>query len=339
MPMATYQRLIDDLADFSTLETIALWGFGEPLLHPEIVDMVRLAHRRGIKTEIVTNGLLLTRELSEELVAAGLCTLVVSVDGTSPDSFADARSGADFRKLLENMSELRNAKYRHRRHPATPEIGIEFVVMRRNVSELPELQRLADMLGASFVIVTNVLPYDKALSDEILYRVSAGEPFTTHRSLIMPETTLPQIDLYGENLNFVLSLVRNGNITNTPMRLSSLPWADYCPFINKGALAVCRDGSVSPCIALMHSHTCYVMGREKSMRRYVVGDLAHESLSAIWNKSEYTYFRERVVIFDFPPCIHCGGCDDSDANERDCFDNPFPVCGDCLWARNVILCP
>jgi hypothetical protein len=46
-----------------------------------------------------------------------------------------------------------------------------------------------------------------------------------------------------------------------------------------------------------------------------------------------------VIAFDFSPCVHCGGCEWAESNEMDCFGNSFPVCGDCLWARGVILCP
>ena len=39
------------------------------------------------------------------------------------------------------------------------------------------------------------------------------------------------------------------------------------------------------------------------------------------------------------PCTFCGGCDCSLANEEDCFGNPFPTCGGCLWAQGIIRCP
>jgi hypothetical protein len=104
-------------------------------------------------------------------------------------------------------------------------------------------------------------------------------------------------------------------------------------------VAVRSDGAVSPCVELLHSHRVYVVGREKQVRRYEIGRLERETLAEIWGGEEYRAFRERVSKFDFSPCLQCGGCDMVESNEEDCGGSPFPTCGDCLWARGVILCP
>jgi len=145
MEMATYRRLVDGLREVASLRTVAFWGFGEPLLHPDIVEMVALAKELGAKTELITNGLLLDKEMAEGLVMAGLDTLVVSVDGTSPESYADIRSGTNLHVVQENMEGL-HAVRRANSHD-NPEIGLEFVVTRRNVAELPNLHRLAYSMG------------------------------------------------------------------------------------------------------------------------------------------------------------------------------------------------
>jgi len=112
-----------------------------------------------------------------------------------------------------------------------------------------------------------------------------------------------------------------------------------CPFIQKGSAAISWSGEVSPCIALMHSYSCYILGRQKRIRKYSVGNIAQEKFGVIWNKEKYRSFRERVSNFDFSPCVQCSGCNYSETNEQDCFGNSHPVCGDCLWARSVLLCP
>ncbi|MCU0575401.1 MAG: SPASM domain-containing protein, partial [Desulfobacterota bacterium] len=114
---------------------------------------------------------------------------------------------------------------------------------------------------------------------------------------------------------------------------------DYCPFIREGSTSITWAGEVSPCIALMHSYLCYVLGRAKSIRRFSMGNIAGEGIADIWNKEEYRTFRSRVIGFDFSPCIHCSGCEYTDTNEEDCYGNPHPVCGDCLWSKRILLCP
>ncbi len=88
---------------------MAFWGLGEPLLHPDIVEMVALAEELGARTELITNGLLLDQEMAEGLVQAGLDTLVISVDGASPEAHAGIRAGADLRLVQQNVG-----------HPAGP---------------------------------------------------------------------------------------------------------------------------------------------------------------------------------------------------------------------------
>jgi MoaA/NifB/PqqE/SkfB family radical SAM enzyme len=336
MEMGTYLHLIEGLHDVPSLHTIAFWGFGEPLLHPNMLEMVEMAKTLGVKTELITNGLLLDRDMAEGLVMAGLDTLVVSVDGATPESQAAIRSGADLRLIQENMKGLRVA--RRIRSSQNPEIGIEFVLMRRNLSELPKLRELAYSMGASFILLTNILPYTEELKDEILYGVSASHSNLFRRSRWFPEIFTPRIDSRSAHIEALSRMKEQaGSIDLQPSRCMDID--ERCPFVWEGAVAVARDGEVSPCVALMHSYTCYVLGREKFIRRYSVGNLEKERIKDIWKKQEYVEFRERVLKFDFSPCLYCCGCNLVESNEEDCFGSVFPVCGDCLWAKGILLCP
>jgi MoaA/NifB/PqqE/SkfB family radical SAM enzyme len=315
---------------------MAFWGFGEPLLHPDIVEMVTLAKELGARTELITNGLLLDREMAEGLVMAGLDTLVVSVDGTSPESHEDIKSGAGLRVVQKNVEELHAARRANSRD--NPEIGLEFVATRRNVSELPNLRRLAYSMEASFVVVTNVLPYTEEFKEEILYWLATVSSYSWVRSKWFPEIVLPRMDARREYLEPLLRLLQQGGVID-PLPRRSDGTEGYCRFVGEGAVAVAWDGEVSPCVALMHSYTCYVLRREKMIRRYTLGNVGREEITRIWDRDEYVQFRARVQQFDFSPCAGCGGCQLAESNEEDCFGNQFPVCGDCLWARGIILCP
>jgi len=207
--------------------------------------------------------------------------------------------------------------------------------MKRNIHELPALHGVAKQIGASFIIVTNVLPYSEELQNEVLYNLKAtsyagkGSPWT-------PMWILPRIDFNRHTQEPLWQILRTqANLSFLDLDLSRRN--NYCPFINVGALAVAWDGVVSSCPPLMHSYTCYIMGRQKHIRRYEVGRLSQQSLREIWEEPAYAAFRQRVREFDFPPCTDCG-CDLAEKNEEDCFGNPFPVCGDCLWGRGIIRC-
>lgn len=337
MAFSTFKRILADLKEVKSLRTMAFWGIGEPLLHPRIIEMIGLAHGLGIKTELITNGALLTASMARELIQAGLSTLVVSVDGASSEDYENIRCGGNLDQVQENILELQKIKQETGRQ--NPELGLEFVVMKRNMDQLPSLWPMAFSLGAAFIILTNLLPYTQDMKNEILYTQSARMDNDIHRSRWQPEVLLPRIDMQPECMEPLIRLLYLTGRPKIGLKENAAADEGHCPFIWQGSMAVSWTGDVSPCVALMHSYGCFVLDRPKEMKRAVFGNVKEEPLTDIWNKDHYKAFRRRVRDFDFPPCVDCGGCDFAESNQEDCYGNPHPVCGDCLWARRVILCP
>lgn len=334
MSWSVYQALIDGLADFPEVKTIAFAGLGEPLLYERFPEMVSLAHARGLRTEMTSNATLLTPALADGLIEAGLDQLVVSIDGASGEAHGVVRPGATLEEITTNVRTLYRKSKKMRDIPVR--IGIEFVAMKRNIKELPAIQEIADEIHASFILVTNLLPYTAELQNEILYSLSLTsyeDQGWTHNPLWI----LPKIDWNRETQEPLTTIIRRrSNLSFLDLNLNQRN--NYCPFVQAGSLAVAWHGGVSPCPALLHSYTCYLRGWKKFFRRCEYGCLPEQSVREIWSRPEYAAFRERVRKFEFSPCTDCGGCDDSEKNEVDCFGNPFPVCGDCLWARGVLRC-
>jgi len=335
MEWATFAAVVDGLRPLEPAATISFAGLGEPLLHDRLVDMVALAREAGLRTEMTTNALLLDRELGRALVAAGLDQVVVSIDGSSAETFDAVRPGASLERVLANVEALDDHSRPYYQPPLT--IGIEFVAMRSNVRELPGLWSLAMRIHAAFIIVTNLLPHTAEMAAETLYDRSATA--TDHQgSAWLPRWSLPRMDVDDETGPVLLKVARHAAALSF-LDLDLSGRASHCPFVHAGALAVAWDGTVSPCPPLLHSHRCLVMGREKEVHRCVLGHVPDRTLAEIWRDPDYVALRERVLAFDFPPCTDCGGCDLAESNQEDCFGNPFPACGDCLWARGILRCP
>jgi MoaA/NifB/PqqE/SkfB family radical SAM enzyme len=348
MDWAVYQALIDGLTDFPEAKTIAFAGFGEPLLHPRFPDMVRFAHERGLRTEMTSNAMLLTSSLAEKVIDAGLDQLTVSIDGMSNESHGAVRPGASLEEITDNVRRLywwSEKKFTTRLDieselnlaPLAPlRIGIEFVAMKSNVHELPAIQEIAAKIRASYIIVSNLLPYTAEMQGEILYNLEATSyegPGWSHNPLWM----LPKMDWNRETQGPLTTIMRRQpNLSYLDINLNQRN--NYCPFVQPGSIAVAWHGGVSPCPPLLHSYTCYLRGWKKFFRRCEYGRLPEQSVREIWSNLEYAAFRERVRKFEFSPCTDCGGCDDAETNELDCYGNPFPVCGDCLWARGILRC-
>jgi MoaA/NifB/PqqE/SkfB family radical SAM enzyme len=310
-------------------------GFGEPLFHPEIVEMVSAAKAIGCRVELITNGTLLTTEISRGLIDAGLDLLWVSLDGASPESYEDVRLGAEFPLVIKNIDSFRAA--RRASHWPTPEIGIAFVAMKRNIGDLPALLRLRTHLGASRYFVTNLLPYSHDMCSEVLYN-RVLHKISHIPSQWVPQLDMPMMDTNKDTQDVHHYILRGGyNLSYNGNNHSRAN--DRCPFVIRGSTAIAWDGSLSPCLPLMHSHESYLNELPRHSRRYVIGNLADKDLNELWNLPEYIAFRKKVQEFDFSPCTDCGSCDLAEANEEDCYGNTFPTCGGCLWAQGVIQCP
>jgi len=209
--------------------------------------------------------------------------------------------------------------------------------MKHNIHDLPAVMRMGFYLGVRKFLVTNVLPYSKQMSQEILYE-RAVTTSTLRGSLKSASLELPRMDLNDLTREALYWAARGGQTTSY-VGVHFDEGVDFCPFIESGSAVVTWEGNLSPCMALLRDHTSYFDGRERFSWKYIVGSVLDRSLKDLWQDPEYISFRERVQTFDFSFCTSCGGCELSEANEEDCFGNTFPTCGGCLWAQGVVRCP
>jgi MoaA/NifB/PqqE/SkfB family radical SAM enzyme len=331
MESSTYSRILEGVRDLFPAPKIFFGGIGEPLAHPSIAEMVARAKETGATVELITNGTLLNPTLSHRLIDAGLDMLWVSLDGATPESYADVRLGSALPEVLANIAAFRDA--RRTEYLQRAQLGIVFVAMKRNIADLPALLKIGRELGAKRFLVSNVLPYTAEMQEEILYSRSRMDfyfgPFLELPIIDLDETTLRPL---CQALDTGKSVVFSGNRNDGAQ--------GRCPFVENRVTAVSWEGNLSPCLPLLHSHRSFLDDRrERFSRRYVVGNVNDKSLKDWWETPKYVGFRDRVQSFDFSPCTICGGCEMGEGNEEDCFGNEFPTCGGCLWAQGVVQCP
>ena len=128
MDFGLYKRIINQLPERNKVNLV-LHGYGEPLLHPDIVEMVSFAKKSGINdVQFATNGMLLTGEKSKGLIASGLDRLDVSLDGFTGKEYEAIRIGADFNAVKENIAEF----LRLRGKKSKPALNIRLVKQKAN---------------------------------------------------------------------------------------------------------------------------------------------------------------------------------------------------------------
>jgi MoaA/NifB/PqqE/SkfB family radical SAM enzyme len=329
-----FERLAGGLGRFGHLESVMFGGFGEPTVHARIVDMIRAVKSRGLRAEMVTNGTLLDEALLGALHEARLDRLWVSFDGFIEEVFEEIRRGASFRRVVENLQTLKamNAKSGH-----AVEVGLAFVVMRKNVNNLAHLNEIIERTGARRVSVSNILPYTPEMEKEMVCRLTlALDTFSDAPG--KAAVSLPRLDFSPTTRDVLLSLFwgyANLDLMGNPISART----GNCRFIKDRTTFVRWDGKVAPCLGLLHTYTTTLHSTDRTIESYVLGDISRADLFDIWNAEEYRAFREKVNAFDFAPCHLCGGCALLETNKEDCFGNGFPACGGCLWAHGVIQCP
>jgi MoaA/NifB/PqqE/SkfB family radical SAM enzyme len=334
MQLPLYRKLLDGLpAHAPDAVTFAFAGYGEPLVHPQFLELVELARTQGLRAEIITNGLLLTAERIRELLRLGVAQVAVSVDGGDEATYGDVR-GNGLAPVLANLQALAEARRRAR---VRLRLGIAFVATRRNVASLPDLLRIATELELDFVSISNVVPHTPEMAAEALWgRAAWAGNFAPHTW--RPRLEMARLDMDDVTRPVVADLWQRAPVFPPPA-WDAGAWRNHCRFVHEGTLAVSWDGRVAPCLSLLHSHPEYIYGHWKNVRRYDLGHIGEEPLADIWRKAEYRDFRRRLRAFDFPECFLCGGCPSTEGNEEDCFGNSFPVCSECLWAQGLVVCP
>jgi MoaA/NifB/PqqE/SkfB family radical SAM enzyme len=264
--------------------------------------------------------------------------LWVSLDGASPECYADVRLGDALPLVLENLRRLQYQKYLTfgaSNWAGNPKLGIAFVAMQRNIHDLSAVIRLGSRLGAVEFSISNVLAHNAELLGENLYMHSMSMVVGQE---IRPLIHMPLMDIQPHTMNALADVLKDLNRLELSGSLLNQN-TDLCPFVERGSLAVRWDGKVSPCLPLLYTHRHYLDERERTSHEYFVGDIQEQDLIQIWNDDNYKRLRKRLQDFDFSPCAFCNSCEMAGENMEDCFGNVQPTCGGCLWARGLIRCP
>jgi MoaA/NifB/PqqE/SkfB family radical SAM enzyme len=110
MDMHLFMKIVTDISEFKEeIKVVNLYGFGEPLLNQNIIEMVKNLRESKVCREIriTTNGWLLNYELSDLLVGTGVDMIRISIEALNERDYRDL-CGVDisYQKLLDNIKNL-----------------------------------------------------------------------------------------------------------------------------------------------------------------------------------------------------------------------------------------
>lgn len=159
-----FETTIDQLA--STLNYLTFYFQGEPYLHPAFLDMVRYASSKGIYTATSTNGHYLKDDTARATVESGLDRLIISIDGTTQDTYESYRVGGSLEKVLEGASRVIHYKKLLKAH--TPHVIFQFLVVKPNEHQIGDVRALTKKLGADELVLKTAQIYNYEQGSDLM---------------------------------------------------------------------------------------------------------------------------------------------------------------------------
>lgn len=133
------QKILDELAP--KLMYTTLYFQGEPLLNKDFTKIVKYAHSKNILTGTSTNAQVIDDNLAKKLVLSGLDRLIISLDGTTPETYEAYRIGAKLEKTIQAIQLIN--KWKKEINSPSPFLEIQFLVLKTNEHQLNDMRKLA----------------------------------------------------------------------------------------------------------------------------------------------------------------------------------------------------
>jgi len=159
-----FRRTIDDL--YRDLYFLIFYFQGEPYINPEFLDMVKYASKRGIYTITSTNGHFLSEENARQTVVSGLDRLIISVDGSTQEVYEQYRKSGKLELVLQGARNV--VKWKKQLGSKTPHLIFQFLVVRPNEHQIPDIYRLAREIGIDEVKLKTAQIYDYAQGNPLI---------------------------------------------------------------------------------------------------------------------------------------------------------------------------
>ena len=146
MDLDLYRKIIADCKDY--VEFVWPYGIGEPMIHPQIFEMIRITRDAGVRTGMSTNATLLDEKNIDMLLDSGLDYLILAFDGATKETYEKYRIGADFDKTRGCILKFLEKKLERKAKMFTV---VQMVLLKDNEHEVDAYRKLWDIEGVDQV--------------------------------------------------------------------------------------------------------------------------------------------------------------------------------------------
>lgn len=250
-------RSLEPIMD--TIEEVTLMGWGEPTIHPDFIEMLKIIDQHSARKYFCSNGMNL-KKVKDAIFDYHVDVFAVSLDGATDETNGRIRRGSKIAQITEDLKEI--VRIKKERGLKYPWINFVFCAMKSNIRELPDLVRLAAEIGIEEVKVVYLTVFDKSLLHETLW----GQDDLVHE-------VFEEAIKIGDELGIVLKLphyVGEDVAGEQYHKDCFVAWRDF--FLGS-------DGYVRPCMSTPIQFFQYDQNK---------------SFMEMWNSVEYQQYRRSV---------------------------------------------
>lgn len=254
------------------VEEVAMFGWGEPTVHPKFIDLLAYLDQYPVRKYFCTNGMRLDT-LRDAIFTYHVDIIAVSLDGASAETNDRIRCGGSLQSIVSSLRDIVNEK--KARKLKRPYMNFVFCAMKSNIDELPDLVRLAADIGLEEVKVVYFTAFEEELLKESLWNCSDKVSAIFQEALAL-----------GDKLNVRLKLphLQGEDVAQNKMHKDCfVGWRD---------LFLGSDGYVRPCMSTPDKFFKFT---------------DELSFAEIWNHPKYQDFRGSVNQVE-KMNEHCQNC-------------------------------
>ena len=159
-----FKSTIDAL--YKEISYLIFYFQGEPFLNPQFLEMVKYASSKNIYTATSTNAHYLSDAVAKKTVESGLSRLIISIDGTTQETYQAYRIGGKLDKVIEGTKNI--VKWKKEMKSATPHLIFQFLVVKPNEHQIDDVLKLAKELGIDEVRFKTAQVYDYKNGNELI---------------------------------------------------------------------------------------------------------------------------------------------------------------------------
>jgi len=159
-----FKSTLDEL--YKEISYLIFYFQGEPFLNPNFLEMVKYASAKNIYTATSTNAHYLNDAVAKKTVESGLSRLIISIDGTSQETYEQYRIGGDLKKVIEGAENV--VKWKKELRSKTPHIIFQFLVVKPNEHQINDVEVLAKKVGVDEVRFKTAQMYDYVNGNKLI---------------------------------------------------------------------------------------------------------------------------------------------------------------------------